>query len=466
MSRSQGSTHGVLVAVAVALGAAVPSLAWAQTGPPAPGAAGGAGAGTVTVQPQAPQAASPYAPPPPGATYGPPPAANGTIGGGNATESSAHPITGDQEDSFDLSGAGRGGGVARGDERGPVFIGSPTYPVGETPASHVVRRGDTLWSLCDRYFQNPYQWPRVWSYNPQIKNPHWIYPGDEVRLKEGTGGGGEGNTARTGGGAGSQPQDKMSLVDRRRQVPNGTVFLRDQGWLGDESDELWGDITGSAEDKMFLTDLDEVYLGVRPGHDVKIGQELTIFRPRQTAAAGTIVQILGTARVDQWNSHDRIARAQIVETLDVIERGASIGPIARRFEIVAPKRNDAEVRARVLASLHPNILFGQNQVVFIDKGEAAGLKPGNRLFVMRRGDAWRTSLVTPGAGYRVSPDDERPLPPMEKTPGASRAADKYPDEVVAELRVVSVKKESAACLVTQSSHEIEMDDVAVARRGY
>ena len=37
---------------------------------------------------------------------------------------------------------------------------------------------------------------------------------------------------------------------------------------------------------------------------------------------------------------------------------------------------------------------------------------------------------------------------------------------VAELRVVSVKKESAACLVTQSSHEIETDDVAVARRGY
>jgi hypothetical protein len=460
-SRRGGSAYRVLTAIATALGAAVPGLAWAQAGPPAPAAGGG----TVTVPPQAPQAPSPYALPP-ATSYGPPPAANGTIGGGNATESSAHPVTGDQEDSFDLSGAGRGGGVARGDDRGPIFIGSPTYPVGEAPASHVVRRGDTLWGLCDRYFQNPYQWPRVWSYNPQIKNPNWIYPGDEVRLKEGTGGGGgEGSAARTGGGAGPQA-DRMSLIDRRRQVPNGTVFLRDQGWLSDESDELWGDITGSAEDKMFLTDLDEVYLGVRSGHDVKIGQELTIFRPRQTAAAGAMVQILGTARVDQWNPHDRIARAQIVETLDVIERGASIGPIARRFDIVAPKRNDAEVRARVLASLHPNILFGQNQVVFIDKGDAAGLKPGNRLFVMRRGDAWRTSLVTPGAGYRVSPDDERPLPPMEKTPGASRTEDKYPDEVVAELRVVSVKKESAACLVTQSVHEIETNDVAVARRGY
>ncbi|HLK41000.1 MAG TPA: LysM peptidoglycan-binding domain-containing protein, partial [Polyangiaceae bacterium] len=224
--------------------------------------------------------------------------------------------------------------------------------------------------------------------------------------------------------------------------------------------------TGSSRDKMFLSDLDEVYLGIKPGHDVRIGQDLTIFRPRQTVAAGTIVQILGTARVDQWDPHERIARAQIVETLDVIERGASVGPLDRKFDVVPPKRNEADVRARVLASLHPNEFFGQNQVVFIDKGDAAGLKPGNRLFVIRRGDAWRNSLVTPGAGYRVSPDDERPLPPMETTPGASRKEDRYPDEVVAELRVITVKKDSSVCLVTQAKNEIELNDVAVAHKGY
>ena len=43
---------------------------------------------------------------------------------------------------------------------------------------------------------------------------------------------------------------------------------------------------------------------------------------------------------------------------------------------------------------------------------------------------------------------------------------RYPEEFVAELRVVDVKKDSAACLVTQSIHEIETNDIAVARRGY
>jgi hypothetical protein len=209
-----------------------------------------------------------------------------------------------------------------------------------------------------------------------------------------------------------------------------------------------------------------VYLHIDKGHDVKLGEELTVFRPLRSAAAGTIVQIHGTVRVNQWNEKDRVARAQIVESLNVIERGAKVGPVTRSFEIVPPLRNDADVEARVLASVHPNEFWGQNQVVFISKGEDAGLKVGNRLFIIRRGDAWRQSLVTPAAGYRVSPDDEQPMPPMEQTPSSRKDEKNYPEEVVAELRVVALKKDSATCIVTQSQNEIESNDLAVARKGY
>jgi hypothetical protein len=471
----------LLVAAAPALAqqANVPGGAAAPAAPaPAAGAAAAAAGGAAAAT-QAPTTPGGYAP---GFGYGNPQSTNGTIGGGNATESSAHPITGEEEDTFDYSrGGAGGGGAARGDQNGPIFItgtGTATSsPSGEVPPTHIVRRGDTLWAIGDHYFQNPYLWPRLWSYNPQLKNPHWIYPGDELRLKEGaplggTPGGGGGVGAAGPPGAGNAPPgapidaNKMSFVDRRRQVPNDTVFLRDQGWVHDKSDQVWGDVTGSARDKMFLSDLDEVYLTMRPGHDVRLGQELTIFRPRSTSASGQIVQILGTARVDQYDPKEHLARARIVETLDVIERGASIGPLERRFQIVPPKRNEADVEAHVLASVHPHEFYGQNSVVFIDKGEAAGLKPGNRLFVVRRGDAWRKSLVTPAAGYRVSPDDERPMPPMEKTPGARRGDSGYPDEVVGELRVLSVRKDTAVCLVTQARQEIEVNELAVSRKGY
>jgi hypothetical protein len=400
--------------------------------------------------------------------FGNPQSANGTIGGGNATESSAHPVTGDQEDSFDLGSHGHGGGAVHGDETGPMFLGGSSFGGssfgGETPYSHFVRRGDTLWAICGYYFQNPYQWPRVWSYNPQIKNPHWIYPGDEVRLKDGA----LDSASATGPAKPALPYQGVgrNMTDRRRQVPHGTVFLRDQGWIRDPADEVWGDVTGANADKMFLSDLDEIYIHIDKGHDVHMGQELTVFRPLHMGAAGTIVQIGGTARIDQWDAQDRVARARVVETLNVIERGAKVGPLDRTFKVVPPKRNDLDVQAHVLASLHPNEFFGENQVIFIDKGEDAGLKVGNRLFVMRRGDAWRRSLVHPHSGDRVSPDDERPLPPMEQTPGSRSDEPNYPDEVIGEMRVVSLKKDSATCLLTHSRLEIEANDLAVARKGY
>jgi hypothetical protein len=258
----------------------------------------------------------------------------------------------------------------------------------------------------------------------------------------------------------------MTLVDRRRQVPEGTVFLRDQGWIREPADEVWGDVTGSPQDKMFLTDLDETYLHVEPGHDVRLGQELTVFRPLHVSAAGTIVQISGTVRVDQWNAQDRIARAKVIESLNPIERGAKVGPLARRFEIVPPRRNDVEVQAHVLASIYPNAFWGQNQLVFIDKGEDAGLRPGNRLFIVRRGDAWRKTLISQTATNRVSADDERPMPPAEKTPSPGKDEENYPDEVVGELRIVALRKDTATCLVTQARQEIERNDLALARKGY
>src|SRR3954454_11797594 len=51
--------------------------------------------------------------------------------------------------------------------------------------THSVVSGDTLWDLSNRYYRSSWEWPRLWSYNPEITNPHWIYPGHVLRLQEG-----------------------------------------------------------------------------------------------------------------------------------------------------------------------------------------------------------------------------------------------------------------------------------------
>src|SRR6202012_1580159 len=85
-----------------------------------------------------------------------------------------------------VSGAGASSAAQPATSAAPADSGSIINPT--APKSYVVKRGDTLWAIASMYLKDPWLWPEVWYINPQVANPHLIYPGDTLALAYGADG--------------------------------------------------------------------------------------------------------------------------------------------------------------------------------------------------------------------------------------------------------------------------------------
>jgi len=313
------------------------------------------------------------------------------------------------------------------------------------PHTYTVRRGDTLWDVTGHFYGNPWEWPRVWSYNPEITNPHWIYPLDQIRLLPP-------NQAT------EEEPSGPRVVAPVRSFRSGTVHLRQEGYLDEEALEQAGVVVGSPEDHMLLAPYDSVYLEFGEDLRERPQGEYTVFRimpedEREDDGEGQLVRIYGAVRIDSYDDDRRTARATIIEALDPIERGWQVAPIPRQFDMVPPRVADRDIETHVAASLRPVQLLGEQQLVFLPVGAEQGVQTGHRFFITESGDRWRDTLSS-GAREHGALED----PPDEP--------DAYPTEVIAEGRVVHVRPNSSTVMITRSVREVNTGDSAEMRARY
>lgn len=274
---------------------------------------------------------------------------------------------------------------------------NPALPTSGTEIiQHTVRNGDTLWDLSESYYASPWYWPQVWAYNPQISNPHYIYPGDLIRFQplievtQGEHPAGEEKDVRSK----LEPSGPTVGGARVRFVPKEwdyQVYVRYVGFVTEEEIRAAGTLRFSREEKDMLGELDEVYIDferlprVRPGDRWTIlSLEKDLIHPVYNRKLGTKVDILGV--VDIRAVTRRVAIGVIVRSYKEIRRGALVIPLVPNFRSVKPRPNAKNIRGYIVDDFQDVLNIGQHHVVFIDKGVREGVEVGNRFHVVRRGD--------------------------------------------------------------------------------
>jgi hypothetical protein len=320
----------------------------------------------------------------------------------------------------------------------PTDSADVTY-VGITPDSHTVHKGDTLWDICVYYFNDPWQWPKIWSYNPQITNPHWIYPGDIVRLLPAGMITSAPSTSKIAPET-EAPEPLPPPASRVTAAVRALAFV-EQGDL-DSSIE----IAGAPDEKILLGIHDDVYLSYPEGKPPEVGKQYSIYVPDNSVKdhgkkIGAYVHVLGTLEVTSVKT-DKRARATILEASQEIERGLKVGPLAREFTTLPPVPAAVDAQGEIVAKLARSMLIGSGEVVFVNLGKDSGLEVGNRMAIVRRGDAYPKNMQT------QTGQDNR----------------EFPARALGEIQIVEIGDRISVGLVTMSVQETTVGDLVMMQK--
>ena len=261
------------------------------------------------------------------------------------------------------------------------------------PEKYVVVKGDTLWDISGRFLKDPWHWPQIWNMNrEEIKNPHWIYPGDMVILDRS---GKEPRLSLVKGGDGMQTV-KLSPGVRATTIDNNAIpaipiraihpFLSQPRVvpLGAFDDAPF--ILGSNAERVVMASGDDAFAtGGKPGvtrwNILRPGKALK--DPETGEVLGYEVEYLGDARTLVEGAPQKIRITQSAK--EVLAKDKLVEADDRTtFEFV-PRAPEGKISGRIISAYGGLTDSGRYQTVVINRGSKDGLEPGHVLAVYREG---------------------------------------------------------------------------------
>jgi hypothetical protein len=259
------------------------------------------------------------------------------------------------------------------------------------PESYVVKRGDTLWGIAKVFLRDPWFWPEIWQVNPQVQNPHLIYPGDTLRLVYIDGRPTiqlqRGDSARVVPRVRSEPLEGAVTT-----IPYETVaaFMSKPSVLAKEQIKDAPYVLSTRDSHVIISDGDTVYARgfaspAAPGthyNVVRVGDALR--DPDDNRIVGYDGIFTGAGRVTRSGDP---ATLIMTESSRETEAGDKLfaGGVDVPLDFI-PSAPRVKTDGRIMAVSNGVTVIGQYEVVVINRGAVDGLAPGNVLAVFQAGD--------------------------------------------------------------------------------
>jgi hypothetical protein len=259
------------------------------------------------------------------------------------------------------------------------------------PDTYVVKHGDTLWGIAKVFLRDPWYWPEIWQVNPQIQNPHLIYPGDTLRLVFVDGQPQvimlqRGDAARVEPRVRSQPFESAITT-----IPYETVaaFMSKPSVLDGEEIKHAPYVLATRDLHVVMSDGDTLYARGFTS-PAEIGAHYNIVRVGEKLIDPDDKRLLGYNGVFTGAGH--VTRqgdpATLIMTESALETRAGDKLMAGGIDVpldFIPSAPQVKTNGRIIAVSDGVTIIGQYYVVVINRGSRDGLAPGNVLGVFDTG---------------------------------------------------------------------------------
>ncbi len=281
------------------------------------------------------------------------------------------------------------------------------------PDRYVVKKGDTLWDISSTFLQDPWRWPEIWHVNPQIENPHLIYPGDIIALVFGADGTPQLQLLRGRQTVKLSPKVRSTpLREAIPPIPMDAIaqFLdNSRAVLTQEELDSAPYIVESMDSHLIAGTGDHIYVRSVPDRSSTrfnvYRPGIAYQRPGSEEVLGYEALYVGDATLQRTGDPATLELSRTVRETLIGDRLLPVGEeeIQQNFFPQPPANN---VDGQILKVIDGVSQIGQYQIVVIDLGTQDGMEQGTVLAVFQRGENVR-DVVTKVPDQRVKLPDER-----------------------------------------------------------